>query len=104
MSNNTPLLTIAIPTYNRAGDLGTALGHIAGQLGPLADRVEVLVSDNCSTDATAEVVAARVAGGSATKRRKAITSGSWGTTTLSSTEPSPGYWISSGGANTAPCM
>lgn len=63
MSNNTPLLTIAIPTYNRAGDLDTALGHIAGQLGPLADRVEVLVSDNCSTDATAEVVAARVAGG-----------------------------------------
>jgi glycosyltransferase involved in cell wall biosynthesis len=56
MSNPSPLLTIAIPTYNRAADLTTALAHIAGQLGPVADAVEVLVSDNCSTDGTEGVV------------------------------------------------
>lgn len=63
MSDHSPLLTIAIPTYNRASDLDTALAHIAGQIGPVADQVEVLVSDNCSTDATAKVVEARIAGG-----------------------------------------
>ena len=56
MSARTPLLTIAIPTYNRAADLAAALEHLAGQPGISGGEVELLVSDNCSTDATGEVV------------------------------------------------
>ncbi len=63
MNEKTPLLTIAVPTYNRAADLDTALAHIAGQIGPFAGEVEVLVSDNCSPDATESVVRARMAAG-----------------------------------------
>jgi glycosyltransferase involved in cell wall biosynthesis len=53
-----PLFTIGIPTYNRAGYLRKALAAAESQtLGDL----EVLVSDNASTDETAAVV--RGAGG-----------------------------------------
>ncbi|WP_321961147.1 glycosyltransferase family 2 protein [Paraburkholderia sp. J7] len=52
-----PLLSIAIPTFNRAGYLDLCLAQFV----PEADLVqsgtlEILVSDNCSTDSTAEVV------------------------------------------------
>jgi abequosyltransferase len=50
------LLTIAIPTYNRAGYLDECLNHICSQLEGYEDRVELVVSDNCSTDSTGEVV------------------------------------------------
>jgi abequosyltransferase len=50
------LLTIAIPTYNRAGYLDECLNHICSQLKGYEDRVELVVSDNCSTDSTGEVV------------------------------------------------
>jgi abequosyltransferase len=50
------LLTIAIPTYNRAGYLVECLNHICSQLEGYEDRVELVVSDNCSTDSTGEVV------------------------------------------------
>jgi glycosyltransferase involved in cell wall biosynthesis len=52
-----PLLTIAIPTYNRAADLQACLARLAGQPGVGSD-VELLVSDNCSTDNTPAVVKA----------------------------------------------
>ncbi|MCX5786130.1 MAG: glycosyltransferase [Elusimicrobia bacterium] len=39
------------------------MAHIAGQIGPVADLVEVLVSDNCSTDSTEVVIKARTAAG-----------------------------------------
>lgn len=55
MKNPMPLLTIAIPTYNRAADLDACLARIAGQPG-VGGEVELLVSDNCSTDATEAVV------------------------------------------------
>jgi len=49
-----PLVTIGIPTYNRAhGYLREAL---ASALAQTYERVEVLVADNCSHDDTAEVV------------------------------------------------
>jgi Glycosyl transferase family 2 len=54
-----PRLTIGIPTYNRAGKLARLLDALAGQLGGGATgRVSILVSDNCSADDTAEIVAA----------------------------------------------
>jgi glycosyltransferase involved in cell wall biosynthesis len=46
-----PLLTIAIPTYNRAKLLQSCLDGITKIIGTCAE-VEVLVLDNCSTDGT----------------------------------------------------
>ena len=50
----TPLLTIGIPTYNRGLKLDRLLGQIAEQSEKLASfpRLQVLVSNNCSTDGT----------------------------------------------------
>jgi glycosyltransferase involved in cell wall biosynthesis len=50
------LLTIAIPTFNRASYLDQCLQHICGQLKKDEDRVEILISDNNSTDNTSEIV------------------------------------------------
>lgn len=50
-----PLVTIAIPTYNRAASyLRSALESALGQTYP---ALEILVSDNASTDGTPELVA-----------------------------------------------
>jgi glycosyltransferase involved in cell wall biosynthesis len=50
-----PLLTIAIPTYNRSGFLGQLLDSLVEQVRS-EPRVEVLVSDNASTDGTASLI------------------------------------------------
>ena len=50
------LLTVAIPTYNRADFLRQTLAGIALQVFP-AGEFEVLVIDNNSTDHTRAVVA-----------------------------------------------
>lgn len=50
-----PLLTLAIPTYNRAANLTLLLSALAPQLAELP-QVELLISDNASTDETAAVV------------------------------------------------
>lgn len=47
------LLTIAIPTYNRSAYLDRALEHIERQYD---ERLEILVSDNASTDNTPQIV------------------------------------------------
>ncbi len=49
------LLSICIPTYNRAEYLRKTLSSITGQEG-FDDRVEIVISDNCSTDHTSDVV------------------------------------------------
>lgn len=49
-----PLLSIVIPTYNRAHHLGNNLQSIYNQVSD-EDLVEVVVSDNASTDNTQEV-------------------------------------------------
>jgi abequosyltransferase len=46
-----PLLTIAIPTYNRAGYLKELLSILADQLKD-EPRVELIISDNASPDET----------------------------------------------------
>lgn len=55
---NKPLLSLCIPTYNRAPFLDILLGRIAGQTGELVnpENLELFVSDNCSDDNTPDVV------------------------------------------------
>jgi glycosyltransferase involved in cell wall biosynthesis len=55
LSSNTPLLSICIPTYNRASLLAKTLTHLRSAFG---DEAEIVVSDNCSTDRTQDVIAA----------------------------------------------
>lgn len=51
-----PLLSICIPTYNRACCLWRTLNSITTQKGFLfTDLIEIIISDNCSDDATEEV-------------------------------------------------
>jgi abequosyltransferase len=49
-----PLLTIAIPTYNRADCLNVLLRELIPQI--TDDRVELLISDNASPDHTPKIV------------------------------------------------
>lgn len=51
-----PLLSIAIPTFNRAEILNNSLARIIPQIVQFADRIELIVSDNCSTDHTQQIV------------------------------------------------
>lgn len=54
MSKYTPLVTIAIPTYNR-GD-SYLKQTIQSALNQSYQNIEIIISDNCSTDNTEEVV------------------------------------------------
>jgi len=56
MQPDQPLLTIAIPTYNRSECLAQLLEILAPQLAG-ESRVELVISDNASTDDTPTVVA-----------------------------------------------
>jgi abequosyltransferase len=55
---NRPLLSICIPTYNRAAYLPTCLDSIVSQLNnaTLQEEVEIVIADNASTDGTENVV------------------------------------------------
>ena len=50
------VLTIAIPTYNRGPFLKECLSRIILQTNEYVDDIEILISDNCSTDNTKEIV------------------------------------------------
>jgi glycosyltransferase involved in cell wall biosynthesis len=50
------LLTISIPTYNRAAYLDICLAQICKQWKGKESSLEVVVSDNCSPDSTGDVV------------------------------------------------
>ncbi|ARV62816.1 glycosyltransferase [Nostocales cyanobacterium HT-58-2] len=50
------LLTIAIPTYNRAELLDKQLAWLAQAIKGFESECEIFVSDNCSTDNTQEVI------------------------------------------------
>jgi abequosyltransferase len=52
---NSPLITIAIPTFNRASLLRRLLDQLTQQIGGNT-RVELLISDNASTDSTFSTV------------------------------------------------
>ena len=51
-----PLLSIAIPTYNRAAFLNTCLSHILSQYGGHEEDLELIVADNHCTDNTKSVI------------------------------------------------
>ena len=51
-----PLLSLCIPTYNRAGLLEPMLRSLCAQCAALDEWVEIVVSDNASTDRTQHVV------------------------------------------------
>jgi glycosyltransferase involved in cell wall biosynthesis len=52
-----PLLTIAIPTFNRADHLAGLLAVLEPQIAAFP-QIELLISDNASSDATPQVIAA----------------------------------------------
>lgn len=54
-SERSPLLTIAIPTYNRSKHLGELLESLIPQL-EHTPEVEIIISDNASSDNTVQVV------------------------------------------------
>lgn len=51
------LLTIAIPTFNRAKCLDLCLSQLSPQLYGCESEVDLIISDNCSTDGTYDIVA-----------------------------------------------
>jgi glycosyltransferase involved in cell wall biosynthesis len=51
-----PLLSITIPTKDRPQLLSRALVSVAGAMGPVADRVELTVSDGSADEASARAV------------------------------------------------
>lgn len=51
------LLTIAIPTFNRGKILDQSFGKLLRQVSSLnSDEIEIIISDNCSTDGTKSVI------------------------------------------------
>lgn len=54
---NDILLTIAIPTYNRASFLDLCLTHICSQVINRPEPIELIICDNASDDTTRDVVA-----------------------------------------------
>lgn len=58
MEHNKPLLSLCIPTYNRAKFLNELIKKIGSQIQELEnpELIEFIVSDNCSTDDTPGVV------------------------------------------------
>ena len=56
MENKKPLLSICIPTYNRSEYLDICIASIVSQKDFLSEDVELVISDNASTDNTEEVV------------------------------------------------
>lgn len=53
---NVKLLSITIPTYNRAKTLDKALGYLLPQISQFKEYIELIISDNCSSDNTKEVI------------------------------------------------
>ena len=55
-SADTPLLSICVPTYNRAALLEVCLASLLPQTQGWGERIEVIVSDNASNDGTQAVL------------------------------------------------
>ena len=50
-----PLISICVPTFNRCEYLDYLLNNIICEIGENSEKVEVVISDNCSTDKTYDV-------------------------------------------------
>jgi hypothetical protein len=57
----TPLLSLCVPTYNRARYLDSLLGALAAQMRDFPYTYEIVVCDNGSSDATPDIVARHAA-------------------------------------------
>jgi abequosyltransferase len=55
--NEPPILSIAIPTWNRCKSLNSALNYLLMQINNFSKEIEIIISDNGSDDDTAKVVA-----------------------------------------------
>ncbi len=51
-----PLLSICIPTFNRSQELARQLSWLAQDIRGWEQECEIVISDNCSTDATQDVI------------------------------------------------
>ncbi|WP_353614659.1 glycosyltransferase family 2 protein [Mangrovibacter phragmitis] len=56
MSKEGKILSLTIPTYNRAGYLKRLLDSISRQAIEVSSYLEIIIIDNASTDNTVEVV------------------------------------------------
>jgi abequosyltransferase len=56
MSISNPTLSICIPTYNRSHLLKESIAYILSAVKGYEDKIEIVISDNASTDDTKEVV------------------------------------------------
>ena len=56
------LLSICIPTYNREKYLSQSLDELFAQVDAYKQYLEILISDNCSSDGTRELVLSKIAG------------------------------------------
>ena len=56
INNIQPLLSIAIPTWNRAKTLDKALTFLIPQLYEFANEIELIISDNASSDETESII------------------------------------------------
>jgi abequosyltransferase len=73
-----PLLTVAIPTWNRAQYLARNLAQLQTETATIPiGMVEILVSDNCSPDETPEVVSAAASKGLPTRYIRNETNLGW---------------------------
>ncbi len=52
----TPLLSIGIPTYNGAEHIRESLDSVINQIDGFDDEIEIVISDNASTDETPDIV------------------------------------------------
>lgn len=66
-ADTVPRLSVVIPTYNKAVRLASGLGMVRSYLGGKPYAAEILVVDDGSTDGTAEVARAALAGGGPSK-------------------------------------
>lgn len=58
MPSSPPILTLGIPTYNRAATIGSTLNSLMASLtGVHPNEVEILIHDNASSDDTAKILA-----------------------------------------------
>ena len=55
-ASNSPILSLCIPTYNRCERLSKLLSLIDGLSDSIKSRIQVCVSDNCSSDCTPDVI------------------------------------------------
>jgi glycosyltransferase involved in cell wall biosynthesis len=74
-----PVLTVAIPTYNRAGFLRLNLQQLRSEMTAVTPgEVEVIVSDNCSPDGTPTVVEEAMRAGLAVRYVRNAENLGWG--------------------------